>query len=812
MPGLQKFDYLNSRYERPNLKWVCGRAQDGAACRNGPDSKGQCCGVSECEPVREGDRWICTRPPSAGGPCELGPMSDGVCAHPIPPCVPVRTLRSTRGLVVRWAVAVTIGFLAVVLGSSGMRWLEPGPLITAHASLENCQSCHSGVSLNPFTWAVAAFSPSSPEKDSGKCVSCHVTSGNALGAHGVVGSVLEASTKRIVALGGDSGGALHDSGSAIPCATCHVEHGGEKAPLTEVAETACQACHVSRFHGFSKDHPEFTSYPYERRTRLVFDHDTHLFRAQSYFAKEASKKNLDEKSLKACVNCHSPADDGGLMLTRNFENTCSGCHLKSDILNSDHLPSDVAVLAVPGLDVETLRQEGIDIGDWPADAEGRLTPFMKLLLSADKETVAALGILESLPLLDLKEALSKAASEEEKKQKLEAIRTLARGVKRLYHELQSAGPQKFGERLSAIGGKTLDERILRDLFSSMPRDVLLAARCESFPNLKSDLGLIPEGAEDEANECRVPSKVAVKTGDGQAQPEPASNAGQKDTGDILSGSKDTGDILSGTKDTGDILLGAANTGDILSGAKDTGDILSGAPDTGDILSGAKDTGDILSGAPPSDSSNDKSDAADAPSVEEVGPQEYARTGGWYRQDFSIVLQPSRHAEPFLKAWLEFAASAFGTPAQTVVEPVFATLTRKNALGRCVKCHSVDRREDGSMSIQWTPKHSGGSGGGFTRFRHGPHLSLAPDRSCASCHVQEGSAKYSEGFVAKNGGILTDPDKFSSNFKTISRQMCSECHTRTEAGETCAQCHNYHAEPFMPVGMTPVHATASVQKK
>ncbi len=205
--------------------------------------------------------------------------------------------------------------------------------------------------------------------------------------------------------------------------------------------------------------------------------------------------------------------------------------------------------------------------------------------------------------------------------------------------------------------------------------------------------------------------------------------------------------------------------------------------------------------------NAAADSPKPPGIEILYPQEFARIGGWYRQDYSIALQPSRHVEPFLKAWLDFAASGFGTPAQPIMEPLFRELTRKNALGKCIKCHSVDKGADGSMSVQWQPKRSGGSGGGFTRFRHGPHLSLAPDRSCGSCHVADDKARYRDAFLTKDDRVLVAPAEFATNFKAISRQVCSECHTRAGAGESCIQCHNYHAEPFVPVGMMPKSAVA-----
>lgn len=91
---VQKFGYLDSHYERPNQKWVCGRTALGDPCRIGPDGKGCCQADFECKPRRDDDRWECTRPPIAGGECETGPLPDGTCCMTIPPCTPVRDRKS----------------------------------------------------------------------------------------------------------------------------------------------------------------------------------------------------------------------------------------------------------------------------------------------------------------------------------------------------------------------------------------------------------------------------------------------------------------------------------------------------------------------------------------------------------------------------------------------------------------------------------------------------------------------------------------------------------------------------------------------
>ena len=843
MPPLQKFDTTSSQYERPNLNWVCGRVEDGEACRVGPDSKGKCCGVAECQPRRDGDRWNCTRPISAGGACDMGPMSDGTCCHPIPPCVPVRTLRAKRGLMVRWAVVLTIGFLAVVLGSNGRNWLMPGPLISAHASLGDCQSCHATVAEGAFGWIHSAFMPASPEKDSDKCIGCHVAGKTPLRAHGAAPTVLAASTERIFARSGAGQPvASHSADQVLPCATCHIEHRGAKATLTQLPETACQSCHVAKFAAFSSGHPEFDRYPYERRTRIIFDHGSHF---GTHFPKALKEGTAKKNKPAACVNCHLPAENGRLMVSRPFEETCSGCHLDQIVGKGRATgPRGVSFLTVPGIDVIAL---GKSIGTWPSDAEDILTPIMKMLLSGDSKVKAAIEASNSIDLA----ALDKASPAH-----LAAAHSLAWAVKGLFKDLSDGGSAKLRERLVSSTGKAVDEQLLARLIALIPRDVLSGAQRDWLPDLARELNDHAAGKT-----AAIPSKSAgpstsvgsaiaggVKdTGDILSSAKDTGDilSGTKDTGDILSGTKDTGDILSGGKDTGDILSGAKDTGDILSGAKDTGDILSGAKDTGDILSGGKDTGDILSGGKDTgDILSGAKDTADilsgtkdtgdilsggkdtgdilsgtkdtgdilsgapapvitkeiaattpAPRPKAIDPEEFARLGGWYRQEFSVLYHPTGHADPFLKAWLDYTASTFGTPGQAAAESVFRQLVDKDAQGQCVKCHSIEKGPDNRLSIMWNPKKSGGAGGGFTRFVHEPHLSMATEKSCQTCHQLDSKAKYQKAF-----GVNRDPHRFASNFKSISQDVCGTCHKKAEAGESCVQCHNYHAEPIMPAGM------------
>ena len=102
MRQLQARGARESPYERPDRKWLCGWAAEGRPCWLGPDPKGRCAVTHECHPVRQGDRWQCTRSPVFGGACDDGPLSDGSCCRPIPRCQPVRSLRAQRGRLSRW--------------------------------------------------------------------------------------------------------------------------------------------------------------------------------------------------------------------------------------------------------------------------------------------------------------------------------------------------------------------------------------------------------------------------------------------------------------------------------------------------------------------------------------------------------------------------------------------------------------------------------------------------------------------------------------------------------------------------------------
>ena len=119
---LDPLRFKANRYERPNQEWVCGRAAEGHGCPLGPDARGNCRATGECSPAKRGDRWYCTRNEAQGGKCEHGPLPEGGCAHPIPPCQPVPSLRRARGSLV-WLIVAFVPWLTLFLPHYfGFRW------------------------------------------------------------------------------------------------------------------------------------------------------------------------------------------------------------------------------------------------------------------------------------------------------------------------------------------------------------------------------------------------------------------------------------------------------------------------------------------------------------------------------------------------------------------------------------------------------------------------------------------------------------------------------------------------------------------
>jgi hypothetical protein len=807
---LQSFDFRKSRYARPNQAWVCGREAEGAPCRLGPDSRGRCRAAGECMPRREGDAWCCTRPQSAGGPCAEGPRPDGTCCRQIPRCQPVRSVRAKRGLAARWTAAVAVGVMALALyGSDAADWLSPGGLTAHHAEIGDCATCHEGFDGSPADWVRAAFNgvPDAHRGDSRQCLTCHEMGDNAFEPHGAdeqrLAQSTEAQQARLAAnvrpiglnLAGRALREPDELGEGTACASCHGEHQGADASLTEMSDGQCQSCHTLKFASLSSGHPPFQSYPYDRRTGINFDHVRHI---RKHFPESDGAEAPEQ-----CVDCHATDSAGALMQTASFEETCATCHT-ADVRGTNAAGSPgIPVVTVPGLDVMSLREADAAIGAWPELSDQPLTPFMQVLLANGHVGQKHLARFRQLDPLDLRDA---------KPADIEAVEAVAWGVKELVYDLISDGPAALQPAISAALGREVASDTAARMLAGLPLETVRGAQAEWFPDLAREVALHRAGKE-----VAIPAGefAAVSEDDGgsDTEGEAAEDAGQADIlsgdddsggGDILSGAEEEagGDLLGGSGGSGDDILGGdgGSGDDILGGDADAGgDILGGGEeDAGGDLLGGDSGGSILSGEEEADTGGDLlgGDAGGSQEAAEVeaalpepDPERWSRLGGWYRDYFALRYRPRGHADPFLATWLDVTGAAQGPAA----DAVFEGLAVDDGPGKCVKCHSIDETLGGTLAVNWTQPRSSSGEHSFTRFAHDPHItSVATEDGCATCHAFAPKADYQASFDDRS------PATFASNFQPIGEDTCASCRVDSKAGNACTQCHDYHVGEAMRV--------------
>ncbi len=877
MSLLRRIGVQERRYERPQDDWVCGHLADGCPCRLGPDRKGNCRAGPACQPVQDGDRWICRRSSQEGGPCEDGPLPDGSCCLNQEPCVPKPSLRKRRRRAAVWLTALTAGLVAIILsGGVAKNYLMPGRLAAQHANLTDCQSCHADARPQGLGWLHGlAATASGPKQTAALCTTCHDVGSQPFTAHTTpveqlrqmtlartaeVGTGRDQSwTNRIkfsLPMAGQTQGSADSGSQNIYCATCHQEHQGSLGKLTEVSNDRCQTCHVEKFGRFEDSHPQFAGYPFYQRTSIIFDHKSHFGK---HFPDTAEKPDGAGKVPAMCETCHEAGNDGRYMAVRDFEGMCATCH-SGDILGQTIVsgPKGTNFLSVPGLDVETLAERGIDVGSWPERSEAGITPFMRALLALVLDGRDIVGEVSDLDLLDLREADEDA---------LARVQTLAWAVKRLLANIERDGlPAAMGAE--AADSETMtDHRQMALMVGVMPHDVIAAANREWLPDLAQDLARHADGTPTRAFE---EARQALEENEAVQTEEAASdNLSGVDDSDILAGTDDAASeghgtdslILGGGADGGaelaseDLLLAPAGADDALAGKTDTdddiladegslveddlaiaddagadvsdgldilaeddasssseGDALLGQPAGGeeilagdDILAGedilAADeggTGLLSDAAEPVDTST----ATDAPSAQTreqpFDPENWALYGGWYRQDHTIRYRPTGHEDPFLKTWLDYSSHAATDQEKALRDPVFASLSDPGAVGRCTKCHSVDTAGV-EKAVRWHPFDPAQVTTRFTRFSHDPHISAVGTEGCVTCHaLTTGADTYLKSY--EKG----DPAIHAPNFAPIDKATCATCHTERAAGEECTLCHQYHTGGFsLPLVRTEV---------
>jgi cytochrome c1 len=468
-------------YERPNQTWTCGLASEGQACPAGPTAGGKCPALAVCSPVRDGDRWRCNRSPLRGGPCDEGPAPDGECCH-VYRCEPVRSLRAKRGRFLAACALATAGLLLICIYTQFRNaFISPGPLSRQHAQLTDsasangqCSACHAAANDGPTGWmASLVVSHGAAPSQSQLCMECHVKDFSKDFARSPHNLPPEALAQITATRGGNEGASLlsrvanatfrlHPSEPA--CAACHHEHHGADHDLTAIDNASCQACHRERYQSFAVNHPDFGGWPYQRRTRIAFDHVAH-----------EAKRFPDKKQPFDCKSCHVDDATHSVELLANYDHACAACH---DEKLQTSMGKGVAMISLPILDVAAFRKAGVDVGAWPAaatgDFDGRMPPQMKLLLAGDLAAAEAMKKLgPNFEFSDL---------EADNADQLRIAAAVVEGVKKLLVDLSQNGARSVRARLQTALGRDISDAEVQSLLAGLSADTVSGAIKSWLPN------------------------------------------------------------------------------------------------------------------------------------------------------------------------------------------------------------------------------------------------------------------------------------------------------------------------------------------
>ena len=172
-------------------------------------------------------------------------------------------------------------------------------------------------------------------------------------------------------------------------------------------------------------------------------------------------------------------------------------------------------------------------------------------------------------------------------------------------------------------------------------------------------------------------------------------------------------------------------------------------------------------------------------------KEYEATGetiekSWYANELSLIYRATSHGDPVMKAWLDYAAQKGSDSLNE------AFLSRTDGAGACTKCHAVSsikagNNKNSAVKVEWKSHPADGSP--LVKYSHKPHVNLlGPGSWCTSCHKLNDKAEFASAFNQ------LDPHKFSSNFSSVKKGTCVECHGGGQVSQTCTTCHEYHQEP------------------
>ncbi len=323
-------------------------------------------------------------------------------------------------------------------------------------------------------------------------------------------------------------------------------------------------------------------------------------------------------------------------------------------------------------------------------------------------------------------------------EQLEVVTDYLWSIKAFLFELTTDGHRAMRSRVEASLGRALTREESIGLLSQMPVDVVRTAQRQWLPRLIEEMS--------EERERRGPA--AKSRAEAEAQQSASRPA----------------------DDSGDELL------------------------DDDLLD---DDLDLL--AMDDDEDTDVDRRSTAPSVYQASPEDWVASGGWHRRDetYTLAYRPTGHADEFLKCWLDVSAARAEGPGRVAASHIFQSLADRDAPGMCTKCHTIDG-DATDKRLNWISSIAPRATSAYTKFDHRPHVLMAGEQQCNSCHQLGGAA------LIPIDRSVSVPLPSKSAFAPIQRSSCVECHTPQAAGNSCTQCHSYHATPVRrSINITPL---------
>ncbi len=221
--------------------------------------------------------------------------------------------------------AIVALYYAVDALARNNTFISSGYVSSNHANFESdCVKCH-----QPFRGTLDA-----------QCSTCHEKTKDRLGVYTFAAHYLYRS---------EDGARIQrakqqHARNELQCASCHPEHRGRSAMITEVPDVRCASCH---FSSFTRNHPEFEF------ARTVAPDDSTLKMTHVKHTKELLKKLNTTNIETACLYCHNADARGKGFMPLDYDKHCGDCHLTTSSETPSLAISDPNDPVTPG--VETLE-------------------------------------------------------------------------------------------------------------------------------------------------------------------------------------------------------------------------------------------------------------------------------------------------------------------------------------------------------------------------------------------------------------------------------------------------------------------------